>query len=84
MRLSKRNLRLCVLRRFLDRSECVAEIPVVRPGALREAATDIELLDATLGQNLQLAFRDRKHPMPVDEAMEIIDLWMRDALGGLP
>ena len=77
MKISNRNLRLCVLRRFLDRQDRSTGTPVLQPEYLRQAANDIELLDAELGGTLHIAFRARKVPMPIDDAMAIIDLWLR-------
>lgn len=75
MRLSNRNLRLCVLNRFLDRK--LPTHPAVAAFECQRVASDIGELDAQLGQSLTQAFKNRDGNMPIDQAMEIVDLYLK-------
>jgi len=78
MRLSNRNLRLCVLNRFLARQK--PGLHAVEPFELQRAASDVGYLDETLSEQLKRGFKDRKLPMPIDQAMEIVDLYLKQRI----
>lgn len=74
MRLTNRNLRLCVLNRFLGRK--LPTLHAVPAFECQRAASDICKLDVELGDALIQAFKGREGNMPIDQAMEIVDLYL--------
>ena len=74
MMLSNHNLRLCVLMRLLGQKlPAQRAVPVFE---CQRAAAHISKLDIQLGESLMQAFKNREGTMPIDQAMEIVDLYL--------
>jgi hypothetical protein len=66
-----------VLNRFLARRTDVGGVPVVGPDDCKTVAKLVAEIDEHLGASLAMAFKDRKTPIPIDDAMAIIDLQLQ-------
>ena len=76
--MTPKNLRLCVVRRFLRVEVDRAGARIMHPDAARLAALEItEQLDVDLGAALRNAFKNLSAPIPIDQAMEIVDLYLK-------